>query len=96
MANDSETYTIEIVPAQGNSTTKTVNIPATGTSVGEALKAAGIDHRGMELSIDGRPVTVDHHIKPSQKLSTKSAKQVKKERREESRRITATERASGS
>lgn len=77
-------YTVEVVPAEGKPTSKEVEIPATGTSVGEALKAAGISHENMQLSINGRPVTLDHHIKPNQRLKA------------EKRKIVATERTSGS
>lgn len=78
------TLTVKVVPSEGSSREEKVKVPATGTSVGEALKAAGIDPRGLNLSIDGKPVTVDHHIKASDVLSATTAQ------------VVATERPSGS
>jgi len=42
--------------------TKTVDIAATGASLGEVCKTAGIDTKDKDFTVDGKEATLDTHV----------------------------------
>lgn len=74
-------FTVEVVPVSGAKRTEEVEMDATGATVGEVLKKAGISPDNMQLSINGEPATTASHLPKGAKVSAK---------------IEVTERARGS
>jgi len=42
--------------------TKTVKIAATGASIGEICKSAGIETKDKDFTVNGRPASLDTHV----------------------------------
>lgn len=54
--------TIKVVPTSGSRNEKEIEIPATGTSVKEALAAAGLSSEGFNVSVDNEPALLNTHV----------------------------------
>ena len=63
--------TVEIVPTSGDPTTKTVEVAPTGAKVSDVLNAAGISGKKQDISVNGRPATLDTFVMDGQRMSTK-------------------------
>lgn len=59
--------TIMVVPAAGKATS--VDLDASGVSVGEALKKAGYDAKAFIAKIDGTTVSMDAHAPDGAKIT---------------------------
>lgn len=51
-----------VVKGTDGSETKTVEIAATGASLGEVCKTAGIETKDKDFTVDGKPATLDTHV----------------------------------
>lgn len=59
--------TVTVVPASGKS--REVEVEATATTVGEALKAAGVNANNAQISVNGNPATMDTALKQGAKVT---------------------------
>lgn len=62
---------LRVVPTQGKSTTKEVEVDASGASVAEICKAAGIDTKNMDFTVNGKPAELSTHVGSSDALEAK-------------------------
>ncbi len=53
---------ITTVPASGASATSEVEVEATGASVADVLKAAGVSDASMNITVGGEPATLKTHV----------------------------------
>ncbi len=65
--------TVVVVPVTGKSTTKKVKFAASGASVGEALKQAGVDPNQKTIRVGGKEVDLDHHIGPNAQIEARDS-----------------------
>lgn len=61
---------IEITGTEGTQT-KTVNVAATGASVAEICKQAGIDPKGKDFTVNGKTAGADTHVGKDDVFSAK-------------------------
>ncbi len=54
--------TVKVIPVQGSSTERSVDIPKGGLTAGDALKALGISAERKNLSINGKSAKADQKI----------------------------------
>ena len=54
--------TVIVVPSEGKSRKQDVEVAASGASLREVLKAAGIDPAKKDFSVNGEPATLDTHV----------------------------------
>ena len=70
-----------------------INLESNGVSLADALKEAGVAINGMQVSIDGTPVSDQNlHVKDGARIQLAKGARVKEERP----KVQLTERASGS
>ncbi|MDO8584874.1 MAG: hypothetical protein Q7R85_01995 [bacterium] len=62
---------VKVVPTQGKSTTKDVEVEESGASVAEVCEAAGIDVKNMDLTMNGKPAKLTTHVGPKDALEAK-------------------------
>jgi hypothetical protein len=61
---------IELTGTDGKKT-KSVEVAPTGASIGEICKAAGIDPKDKDFSVNGKPATEDTHVGKDDVLAAK-------------------------
>lgn len=54
--------------------TKSVNIAATGATIGEICKAAGIETKDKDFTLNGKPAGLDTHVGKNDLLAAESRK----------------------
>lgn len=62
---------VKVVPTQGASTKLEVNMEASGASIEEVCKAAGIDTKNMDFTVNGKPAELTTHVGPKDALEAK-------------------------
>lgn len=85
---------VEVVPLAGKSTKKKVELEATGATVGEVLKKAGVDPTNMTVRVDGKDATLNDHVTSKAKIEAQA--QASTETMAPPPRVTVTERPQGS
>ncbi len=83
---------VEVVPLAGKSTKKKVELEATGATVGEVLKKAGIDPTNMTVRVDGKDAALSDHVTSKSKI----AAQAQATPEATAPKVTVTERPQGS
>lgn len=53
---------VQVVPSDGRSHTRSVEVAATGASLREVLKALDIDVNNKNFTVNGRPANLDRHV----------------------------------
>ncbi len=69
---------ITVVPTQGRTTTKTVEVKKTGAKLGEVLKAAGISAENKDILLNGQPASLDVCVEQGDQVDAR-ARQAKVE-----------------
>ncbi len=59
---------VQVVPNDGQTEKKKVKVAATGASVAEILKAAGLDAKDRDLKVNGEPAELTRHVGPKDVL----------------------------
>lgn len=67
---------VEVVPVSGAKTEKTVKLAASGASVAEVLKAAGVSAKNKDLLVNGKPATLETHVTAADKVGVQSKAKV--------------------
>ena len=67
--------TIKVVPTQGSSTQTDVTLAKGGTTVGDALKSAGISAERKNLSVGGKSASLDQKLSPGDTLTVEERPQ---------------------
>jgi hypothetical protein len=70
-----KTATVKVVPTQGKSTETEVTLAKGGTTVGDALKAAGISAERKNLSVGGASAALDQKLSPGDTLTVEERPQ---------------------
>lgn len=65
---------VTMVPTQGKSSNRTVEVEPNGTSVGAVLKQAGIDPTNRDLKVNGAPATLDTHVTAKDTITAEEAR----------------------
>jgi hypothetical protein len=67
---------ITVVPTEGKSTKKTVEVAANGAKLGAALKAAGVSAENKDLLLNGKPATLETFVGPNDKVEARGQAKV--------------------
>ena len=62
---------ITVVPTQGTSTHKTVEVAPKGAKLGDVLKAAGVSAENKDLLLNGKPATADTFVGQNDKVEAR-------------------------
>lgn len=62
MAKSTMNVSVKIVPSEGKSQTKKVEVAKTGASLREICAQAGIDTKKKDFKVNGKPATLDTHV----------------------------------
>ncbi len=65
---------VRVVPTQGQTTTTTVEVKATGTKLKDVLKAAKISPKNKDLLVNGKPATLDTFVCDGDNVATRDVK----------------------
>jgi hypothetical protein len=78
---------LRIVPTGGEARMETVEVAATGASIEEICKVAGVDGKKLEFSLNGKPATLQTHVTQADLLEATDRGKAA---------VTASERPAGS
>ena len=62
---------ITVVPTQGRTTTKTVEVKQTGAKLGDVLKAAGISADNKDVLLNGKPASLDAYVEQGDQVDAR-------------------------
>lgn len=67
--------TLKVVPTQGSSTESSIALAKGGTTVEDALKAAGVSAERKNLSVNGKPAELSQKLKAGDALTVEERPQ---------------------
>ncbi len=67
--------TLKVVPTQGSTTESTIALAKGGTTVADALKAAGVSAERKNLSVNGKPAEQSQKLKAGDTLTVEERPQ---------------------
>ncbi len=65
---------VTVVPTEGKPSTKSVEVEASGASVEQVLKSAGVSADRKDLLVNNQPATLATHVGPKDVVDAKEVK----------------------
>ncbi len=72
------TVKVEVVGTSATAATKTAKLPKSGAALSEILEAVGVSGKNKDLTVNGKPATLQTHVGAKDSVSVQAkAKEVK-------------------